>query len=579
MSTKKRTYWATLIAVTTLLALLVTGCREGRRPSKDTGALSEDEIATAFVGSLASETSASGELRPQQEATLTMGVSGQVAQVYVQTGDRVRAGDPLVRLRDDDLERAVQASEQDLAIQQASLAELRKDPLQADLTAAREAVANTKAQLDDLLAGPGKEDLASIEASVASAQAQLDDLLAGPSKEELTQARAQLASAQAALQAAQARSKALPDQLVVAQNDIDNAQLAKDAARDQYNQLVWRDWRAGESWAPYSPIGAAVKKAEANYRTAVASYALTQLQINDSGLLQARHQVSQAQYVLAELTDVKEPQIKAARAQLARAEASLGAMLEEKTVPIAAARAQLAQAQANLKRLTDGASDEQLRIAEAQVEQARISLREAHDNLEKAVLRAPFDGLVTEVYVAEGESAAGPAVEIVNTDSLQVVLDVDEIDVGHIRIGQPAQITLEPWPERELTGAVVSISPKARIAGTIVTFEVHLDFGAEGLPVLTGMTANAELTTVEQQNVLLVPNQAIISDRETDSYYVNRVDGDSLTEVAVTIGLRDARYTEVTSGLQDGDRVSTRRVDNVGLDFAQGPPAGARGFD
>jgi HlyD family secretion protein len=158
-------------------------------------------------------------------------------------------------------------------------------------------------------------------------------------------------------------------------------------------------------------------------------------------------------------------------------------------------------------------------------------------------------------------------------------LDVDEIDVGHIRIGQPAQITLEPWPERELTGAVVSISPKARIAGTIVTFEVHLDFGAEGLPVLTGMTANAELTTVEQQNVLLVPNQAIISDRETDSYYVNRVDGDSLTEVAVTIGLRDARYTEVTSGLQDGDRVSTRRVDNVGLDFAQGPPAGARGFD
>jgi RND family efflux transporter MFP subunit len=506
-----------------------------------------------------------------------MGVSGQVVQVFVEVGDRVQAGDLLIQLRDGDLQRALRAAEQDLAIQQANLAELTKEPTAEDLAAAQQAVANAQAQLDDLLAGPSTQDLASVEAAVASAQAQLEDLEAGPSTEELAQANAQLASAQAALQAARVRSTALADQLVVAQNDVDNAKNAVNATRDQYDQLVWRDWKAGESWAPYSPLGTAVRKAEANYEAAVANYRLTQLQVNDSALLQAQYQVSQAQYALAELTNAKTVQVEAARAQLARAEASLATLLEEKTVQIAAARAQLAQSQANLMKLTDGASEEQLAIANAQVEQARISLQEAQDNLANAALVAPFDGLVTDVYLAEGEWATGPAVELVNTDSLRVVLDVDEIDVGHIRIGQPARITLEPWPDQELEGEVVSISPRAKIAGAIVTFEVHLRFDAEDLPVLTGMTANADLTTVEQEDVLLVPSQAIISDRETNTYYVYRVDGDSLTRVEITIGLRDARHTEVTSGLEEGDQVSTRRVDNAGLDFTQGPPSGMGG--
>lgn len=577
MRAKTQLLWSTLLIIL-VVALVGTGCQARKQvPGSANAALAEDQVATAFVGSLASEVSASGQLIAQQDATLAMGVNGRVAQVHVKTGDRVQAGDVLIQLENDDLERALTAAQQDLNIQLANLAQSTKDPTAEDLDAAQKAVANAQAQLDDLLAGPGKEELDSVQAAVAAAQAQLEDLEAGASQEELAQANAQLASAQAALRAAQDRSAAQQQQLVVAQNDIDNAQLAKDAARDRYEQLVWRDWKAGESWAPYSPLGTAVKKAEANYQAAVANYTLTQLQINDSALRQAQFQVSQAQYALAALTDEKTAQIAAARAQLARAESNLAAMLEEKAVPIAAARAQLAQAQASLTNLVDGPSEEQVAIANAQVEQARISLQEAQANLEKASLVAPFDGLVTDVYLAQGEWVAGPAAELVNTSSLQVILDVDEIDVGHIRLGQPASITLEPWPDIELQGKVVSISPQAKIAGEIVTFEIHLTFDAQDLPVLTGMTANAELITVEQADILLVPNQAIIADRETNTYYVNRVDGDSLTKVEVTIGLRDSQYTEITSGLEKGDQVSTQRVDNTGLDFTQGPPSGMRG--
>jgi HlyD family secretion protein len=575
MRTNRRILWSTLLIL--LAALVATGC-QARKQAVDSAAadLTESEIATAFVGSLASEVSASGQLVAQQDAVLAMGVNGRVDKVHIKTGERVQAGDVLIQLDNEDLARAVTSAEQDLNIQLANLAELTREPSQADLNAAQQAVANAKAQLDELLAGPSAAELASVEAAVAAAQAQLEDVTAGASKEELTQANTQLASAQAALAAAQARTAAQREQLAVAQNDLDNARIARDDARTRYEQFIWRDWKVGVSYGPYSPLGTAMKKAEAAYEAAVANRKLVELQANDSALRQAQFQVSQAQYALAELTDEKTAQIAAAQAQLARAESNLASLLEEKSVPIANARAQLAQAEANLAKLVKGASEEQITIARAQVEQARISLEEAQDNLAQASLVAPFDGLITDVYLTEGEWVAGPVAELVNTASLKVVLNVDEIDVGHIRIGQTAYVTLEPWPDRDLNGEVVSIAPKADVAGQIVTFEIHLTFDAQDLPVLTGMTANAELMAVTQENVLLVPNWAIVADRETGTYYVNRVDDDALTRVEVTIGLRDARYTEVTSGLQEGDRVSTAQAFDDSLDFTQGPPSGMR---
>jgi HlyD family secretion protein len=289
-------------------------------------------------------------------------------------------------------------------------------------------------------------------------------------------------------------------------------------------------------------------------------------------LRQAEYQVAQAQAALAALTEEKTAQIAAAQAQLARAKASLERLLEDKSVQIASAQAQLKQAEANLVKLLEGATEEEIAIAKAQVEQARISLEEAQDNLAKATLTAPFDGLVTDLYVAEGELANGPAVELVNIDSLQVVLDVDEIDIGHIALGQPATITLEPWPDRELSGKVALIAPKAEGIGEIVAFEVYLDIDTAGLPALTGMTANADLIAESRTDVLLVPNRAVIADRQENKYYVNRVDGEELVKTEVTIGLRDSRYTEITSGLAKGDRVSTREIEEPGLDFGQGPP-------
>jgi len=137
-------------------------------------------------------------------------------------------------------------------------------------------------------------------------------------------------------------------------------------------------------------------------------------------------------------------------------------------------------------------------------------------------------------------------------------------------------VTLEAWPDKELTGEVVSIAPKAKVQSEIVTYEVHLSVEAGELPVLNGMTANAELITANREGVLLVSSRAITADRQAGKYYVNLVQGDTTAKTEITIGLRDKDYTEITGGLEEGDRLIVGEVGG-GLDFTEGPPGGFMG--
>ena len=388
-SKSKRLYWiiSGIIALAVVAALLFIGGRSRQAQASTNGG----EIVTAFIGNLAAQTSASGKVVAQREARLTMGISGQVAQVQVAVGETVKAGDVLLQLETAALERAVASAEQSLIIQQANL--------------------------DSLFVGATEADIAAAEASLASAQAQLDDLRAGPSEAE-----------------------------------------------------------------------------------------------------------------------------------------------------IASAEAQLAQAEANLAALLAGATDTQIIVAEAQVNQARISLEETRENLAKTTLTAPFDGVVTAVHVAEGEMASGLVIELVDINRLEVVLNVDEIDIGSLEIGQPAMITLEAWPDVAIESEIALIAPQASssVESAVVTYAVHLSLQSN-LPIRIGMTANASLITAEREDVLLLPNAAINADRANGTYSINLVTTDAagnqvIEEVTVTIGLRDSRYTQITSGLQAGDEVAIGNI-------------------
>jgi HlyD family secretion protein len=550
---KRRIIWI-VVVVLALATLATTGGLVARRRARTDPQLASSDVATAFIGKLSAEASASGELLPRREAALSFASPGKVEQVDVQVGDVVGADAPLAHLERGTLERSLSNAQQTLAIREANLRDLQTGPSDEDVAAAKAAVDSARTQLEELQAGARKEDLAAAQAAVTSAQAQLDDLLAGPSAEELARAKTALASAQASLEVEKKRLAAQDAQITVARQQLDNATIQLDDARYFYEALK-NDWQH-KDYADYSPEAEAYKDAQAAYDVALARYNLSLANINDTAYRNAEAQVAQARANLDALTQPKTVEVTAAREQLAQAKLALAQLTDDKTAQVASARSQLAQAEAKLSDLLKGPTDEQVAIAEAQVEQARIAVANAQARLDEATLVAPFGGVVTGVDVAVGEWATGLAVELVDTTSLEVVLDVDEVDIGQVAVGTDTVVTLEPWPDTEFHGEVVAIAPRGNNGSGVVTYRVHIRLSPGDLPVRTGMTANAQLITAQRDQVLLVPNRAITADRQAGKYYAYRVDGDTVTKVEVTIGLRDDSYTEIRSGLSEGDKVA-----------------------
>lgn len=478
-----------------LLALAACGATPGQTAAQP------GDTVEAFIGDLEANATVSGTLVAPRAATLESR-GGRVVAVPVRVGQSVSAGEPLVQMETGDLELNLAAAQLELRGAEATLADLTAAPSPAERAAAEAAVASAQAQLDSLLAGPTAAQLASLEASVRAAEASVASANAELSNAANSVSAADLAAAEAQLAAAQLQLKA-----------------ARDANEELTNQATHEDLMAAEQ--------------------AVAS---AQARVND---LRGGPDTAAAQGSLG-----------AANARLASARAEYERQTAGATpAQLAAAQASLADAQSSLATLQDGPSAAQIAAAEAGVEQARLSVADAEAVLAEATVAAPFDGAVTAVHVQPGEMAGGPVVALVALDSLEVLLSVDEVDVGDMAVGQPATVTLDSLPDATLAAAVISIAPAATAdpASGLVTFDVRLRLDENDLPLLAGMTANASLVTAEKGDVLLVPNAAINVDRTNGTYSVQRLSGDQIETVKIAVGLRDSQNTEVLDGLAAGD--------------------------
>ncbi|MBE2236027.1 MAG: efflux RND transporter periplasmic adaptor subunit [Anaerolinea sp.] len=504
----KRSRWLWIIAAVAVIGVgflaftLVEPTRLLRADADGVGA-QDSQVAVAALGDLTAEATASGYVQASRETRLSLGVSGVVDKVAVAVGDEVQAGDVLVQLDTAALERSLANAELSLAIQEANLQDLLDGTSAAELASAQASVASAQANLEKVQAGATAADVQAARASLAAAQASYDKLLAGPDSATVTQAQASLDNAEAALRRAQSAYDRVADR-----PDVGMTQQALE-----------------------------LEQATNNYQSARASYDQAMRAASNDQIQQSRANVDQAKASLQRLLDSPTP------AELATAES------------------QLAQAQAQRETALQGASAARLDVAQAQVEQARLNVQEAQATLAKGSLTAPFDGTITAVHISEGELASGLAVEIADTTRLQVALNVDEVDVGELALGQPAVVTLETWPDHEIQGKIASIAPRSNESSSaLVSYEVLVNLGQTELPVRIGMSAEADLITAARTGVLLAPTAAITPDRAAGKYYVNRVrtgaDGVRTTErVEVTIGLKDGNWTEITSGLRAGDEV------------------------
>jgi HlyD family secretion protein len=223
--------------------------------------------------------------------------------------------------------------------------------------------------------------------------------------------------------------------------------------------------------------------------------------------------------------------------------------------------AQVRSAREQLSLVREKYTPEDLQYAGAQVQQARASLRIAEATLGYATITAPMSGVIASVSTQQGEtvtsgSAAAQAptfVTIIDLSRLQVDAYVDETDIGKVRVGHEAVFSVDAFPDKEFSGKVTAIYPKALIQQNVVTYDVVIAIdNREGL-LRPDMTANTTITVAKRDKVLAAPNQAIR--REDGERVVVVQEGDRLTRRPVKTGWRDKQYTEVLVGLREGDRV------------------------
>ena len=212
------------------------------------------------------------------------------------------------------------------------------------------------------------------------------------------------------------------------------------------------------------------------------------------------------------------------------------------------------------------------RAAQAQVHVSAAKVKVDEAALHRTILRAPFPGTIAEINGELSEfvtpSPVGiptpPAVDLIDNDCLYVSAPIDEVDAPMIRPGLETRISLDAFPGQTFPGHVRRVAPYVLdIEKQARTVDVEVDFRSNGIPtrLIPGYSADVELLLDSVDEVLRVPTEAVL---EGPALLVLNVDTGYLQQRAVDTGLSNWRWTQVTSGLEAGEKVVTS-VDREGV--------------
>jgi HlyD family secretion protein len=214
------------------------------------------------------------------------------------------------------------------------------------------------------------------------------------------------------------------------------------------------------------------------------------------------------------------------------------------------------------------AAQSNVSVNRAEVARARALLERAQTDLRNSTIVSPMDGIVLSRDVEVGDavssilvlgSQATLVMTLGDTSSVYVRGKVDEADIGKVWMGQPARITVEAFKERKFEGRVTKISPLGAEKDNVTTFEVKVSIENPSGELKANMSANAELIREEKHAVLLVPEAAVIYDKDRKTFLeVPDPAGEGgRRRLAATMGISNGVKAEVVSapGLKEGDKV------------------------
>ncbi len=596
--------WLKIVILVVILVALIVGGRFAvlrflGGDSDESQVVQETEFVTVARGTIMTTVNASGNIVYPEQVELAFSVSGDLREMVAAVGDAVEKDETLAYLDDLELRDAVLREESNLRTAEINLEKLlapppsedvRKSELaleaaesqaEASLRSARDALEDAEKTLDALL-NPDETAVKGAEKKVADASS------------ALAQAKESLAALSAG--GSEARVLAAENALQEASNRLDEEKVRVRTDIEEYiNELD--DARRGLEQAQRDSDG--VEEAQRNFDEVEArvdrELSIRHAELSDNpppgtnvGVLTAkvRQEKSNLESVRVSVdSDLKAAERKVASAMdsLEIAEDELSALqqptadkVEEAENKVENARTELESAQQkadndierarlDLDIVRAGAASQEVELQQLQVERAQLSLEIAKRNLNQAVLRAPFAGVVAAVEGSVGQKTGTKVVTLVRADRIEMRASVDEADVSSIRVGQPVEVTTYASPDVKISGTVETISPTSVEQQGVVLYPVTIRLEPGDQSLRGGLSANALIEVSSRDNILLLPNRAIRREGDERVVYV-RQEGDELERRVVEIGVRDSEVSEIVSGVSEGEEVAIqlRTGGNIG---------------
>ncbi len=443
----------------------------------------------------------SGNLRSFLEVDVRSNVEGEIVEIFVDEGDVVKLGDPLLRIDD---EQILEQRKQAAANRDARKAQLQQAELQIQITEKQQ-----------------ESGLAQARNSVAVAQAALDSFVA-TTQQRITEAETRVATTQIDLnrdriglkqaEIALAQAKLMRDR---ANTSVESAKVTLETAESEYN-------RNKELFDKKLVSKRTLEESQNQLAGAKSQYENAQREVESQ-----RETVKSQE----ENINVRKEAIQSSQSTLDLNKKNVKTLKESEEARRKQLQAELENARTRLQQLEATTEEEKeltrhARVgAEASLLQAQSQLESQQERYEWTTVIAPMAGTITRLTVEEGEiitsgrsafSRGDAIMRIADLDRMIVRTQINQVEIGKIKEDQRAEISVDSYPGRVFPGRVSEISPSATPRGpqnqsSVITFEVDVEVIGSPSELLPGMSADVDIIVFEESDILQLPIPAVLS--------------------------------------------------------------------
>jgi HlyD family secretion protein len=471
------------------------------------------------TGNLEESVSLTGKVKPSEEANMTFEKSGTVKDIYVKVGENVKKGDILASLSHEDLSARVLEASASLKSQRALLEDLK--------TGARiETVEIKKATVEKAnndLAQTFKNSEDTLKNISISGNSVVRDNMASYFTGNFTEGyRINIVSCDSNTEYKVNSLKKEAEQAVTSLENISNSFAQYENDRNKQEEIL-RNIRSSE-----------IKKIF-EYLDTLKTLLSTQCATSNSSYDSLRTLVTTSRNTWS----------------------GLNSDLSLKINSINSAKTALTQAQEDLRIAQSGEKSEKQKQQEANVLAAEARLAQAQAEENKSILKAPFDGVVTNIDLNRGElvSPGGKSISLISLANFEIESKVSEIDIAKIFLNSPAKVTFDTYGDTVVFEAsVANISPAGIISDGVPTYKTIFTFVNNDERIKSGMTANIDVLTKVHENTLIIPAKYVLDEEGVKKVLVKNGNGED--KRVVTLGARNLKgEVQVLTGVNTGETI------------------------